>query len=182
MGNKMYSPTAFFVARWFVSTLVYCFQPLIYSLNIWFFIGIPDDSYDNFKQWLGLALLSVLLVGSACGLLFSTIFRSDMNAIIFVNMFICGLYFSSGVFAKITEENQNWFLDFLHFISPFTYSTEAMMILLLKGLEKKDQDILMEFYQMDKGMEYCLKGIVAIFVTYFVLTWIVIVVKTKLLL
>lgn len=25
MGNKMYSPTAFFIARWFVSTLIYCF-------------------------------------------------------------------------------------------------------------------------------------------------------------
>lgn len=98
---------------------------------------MPDDSVDNFKEWLGIAFLSNLLVASAYGLFFSILFESDNIALQVSNAFLGGLYFSSGVFAH-SKFGNNWFLDFCHQISPFSYSVEAKMILFLRGLPEGD--------------------------------------------
>ena len=122
---------------------------------IWNFIGIPDDSLENFKVWLGVAVLSNVLVASAYGLFFSILFQSDNIALQVSNAFLGGLYFSSGVFANDKFGN-NWFLDFCKLISPFAYSTQAKMILFLKGLDPEVQTKLLEFYNMNDGLEYCI--------------------------
>ena len=127
ISNKMYSPTAFYIARWFVSSILYAFQPLIYAVMAFSFIGFQDDSADNFQVWLLMALIQCL-TGTAFGILFSTIFRNDSTAIMAVNLVQACLYFSCNMF---TNSKNNIILDILSFISPFTYTTEGMMHILL---------------------------------------------------
>ena len=55
MQNKMYSPSAFFLAKWFVTTIMYMFQPIIYSLFIFQYIGFEDNSNENFYRWVKIA-------------------------------------------------------------------------------------------------------------------------------
>ena len=104
---------------------------------IWSFVGMPDDSLQNFYDWLGVSILCSLMVGTTMGMFFSTVCKNDMDAVISVNFFCGGLYFSSGLFANIRDRN-NLFLDFMYRISPFSYFTEVMMRLLLKGLPKDE--------------------------------------------
>jgi len=47
-ANKMYSPSAFYIARWFASTILYAFQPFIYTVMAFCFIGFKDSSFENF--------------------------------------------------------------------------------------------------------------------------------------
>ena len=96
MSNKMYCPTSFFLARWLVSTLIYAFQPLIYSLMVFAFIGLPTSTFEHFQKWLVLSIFSSLILGTTLGMMFSVIFKKNIDAIISANMFLCFFYFSSG--------------------------------------------------------------------------------------
>lgn len=105
-------------------------------------------------------------------MLFSIIFRKNIDAVISANMFLCFFYFSSGQFVMHDRENQpNLILDILKRISPFTYITECMMTLFLDGMPEKDQSQLLEFYKMDHGVDECWRALGTIFVVYFVASW-----------
>ena len=67
----MYSPSAFYISKWIISTLIYSFQPLIYSLAAFIFIEFNDDSLDNFSMWLMISII-LSVSGSSVGLLFGT--------------------------------------------------------------------------------------------------------------
>ena len=98
--SKMYSSSSFFISRWLVSIILYSFQPLIYSLTIFAYIGMPLQTMSHFLDWLLLSLFSSLVLGTTLGILFSVVFRKNLDAIIAANMFLCFFYFSSGQFVK----------------------------------------------------------------------------------
>jgi len=84
-------------------------------------------------MWLLLALVQGF-TGTACGLLFSILFPEETTAINLVYLFQSSLYFCCGMFANLKNRN-NWLLDILNYISPFTYTTEAMMNLFLNKVD-----------------------------------------------
>ena len=51
-ANNMYSTTAYFLAIWISMTLCFIFYPLITSAFSFTYLGIKDDSWDNFLMWL----------------------------------------------------------------------------------------------------------------------------------
>ena len=55
MQNKMYSPSAYFLAKWLVTTTMYMFQPIIYSLFIFQSIDFNDKSNENYLRWIKIA-------------------------------------------------------------------------------------------------------------------------------
>lgn len=145
---------------------------------IWCFIGIPDDSQDNFVMWVFVAFLGCHMVGTACGIMFSTLFSRNMDAIISANFFLGGCYLCAGMFSNL-RNRQNWFLDFCTFVSPFTYSCECFMLLLLKGIDEQDRTRLLDFYNMDKGMDYCLQALFNLWLAFFCIGWMASVLKTR---
>lgn len=116
--------------------------------------------------------------GSTLGFMFSCIFMDNMNALIFMNMYLGVLYFSSGSFAN-KPQGENWLLDFLSPTSPFTYVCEEMMRTLLSGLDYANT--FCEYFNMKRGSEDCIESIIKITVTYFVIAWVFTVVKSKIL-
>jgi len=136
MQNKMYSPSAFYLSKWIISTLIYSFQPLIYSLAAFVCVQFNDDSIENFSSWL---MISVMLSvsGSTVGLLFGTLITNHTNTVVFLNIFLFILYFSSGIFANLSA-GKNFIVDKISPLSPFTYAVELKMRLLLNGLDYKD--------------------------------------------
>lgn len=101
---------------------------------VWSFIGISDDSQENLIEWIGIAMMSSIIVGTTVGLLFSTAIRNDINALITAMMWVSFQYFGSGFFANIGGSS-NYLLDFFNVISPISYSTKAMMLCFIKGLK-----------------------------------------------
>ena len=57
MQNKMYSPSAFFLSKFIVSSLLYSFQPIIYSLFVFNYIGFNDTSRENFLAWIQISVI-----------------------------------------------------------------------------------------------------------------------------
>ena len=53
----MYSPSAYFLAKWFVSTAIFAFQPIIYSLVAFHFVEFKDDSHENFREWVIISVI-----------------------------------------------------------------------------------------------------------------------------
>lgn len=126
-------------------------------------------------MWLLLALIQGF-TGTACGLLFSITFEKETTAINLVYLFQSCLYFCCGMFANLKNRN-NILLDFLNFISPFTYTTEAMMYLFLNKVEQKQE--LLDHFGFDKGIERCALGTLSVFASYFLLAWIITIIKSK---
>ena len=80
------------------------------------------------------------------------------------------------MFANLKNRN-NWLLDILNYISPFTYTTEAMMNLFLNKVDQKQA--LLDQFQMDKGIKRCAMGTLGVFASYFFLAWIITLIKSK---
>lgn len=57
MQSRMYSPSAYFLAKWFVSTAIFAFQPIIYSLVAFHFVEFKDQSHENFREWVIISVI-----------------------------------------------------------------------------------------------------------------------------
>lgn len=101
MQNKMYSPSSFFLAKWFVTTLAYCLQPFIYAFISFHVLQFPDKSFENLLRWLRISCLQGM-IGSTFGFMFSSVFSEPMNAFIFMVMYLVIIYFSAGIFATLS--------------------------------------------------------------------------------
>lgn len=116
------------------------------------------------------------MTGSSLGYLFAAIFHVDINAVVFINMYLFVIYFSNEAFASFTG-GENFLVDLLAPTSPFTYTCELMMRRLLSGVKLADK--VLDFFHMTRGVENCFIGILSICLTYFTLSWLVTVVKTR---
>ena len=177
MQSRMYSPSAYFLAKWSVSTAIFAFQPVIYSLVAFYFVEFTDSTHENFREWVAISVIQAV-TGSSLGYLFAAIFHVDINAVVFINMYLFVIYFSSEAFASFTG-GENPFVDMLAPSSPFTYTCELMMRRLLSGVNQADK--VLDFFHMTRGSDACMIGIVSILLTYFSLSWLVTVIKTRIL-
>lgn len=67
-----------------------------------------------------------------------------------VNLVQACLYFSCGMF---TNNRNNIILQILSFVSPFTYTTEGMMHILLNKVKFKTE--LLTYFKFDKDLYFC---------------------------
>lgn len=100
-----------------------------------------------------------------------------MNALIFMNQYLCLIYFSAGVFATISAGGKNWFLNLFSPQSPFTYTCEEMMTVFLHGLPYKEK--LLEFYKFNRGTDDCYTNSYKLIFAYFIIAWTVTIIKSK---
>lgn len=126
----MYSPSAYFLAKWVISILVYCIQPIIYSLIAFHYVGFPPDD-NNYAMFVA-GLLLMAATGCTLGQLFSSMFHEPVTAMVNSSMFIMFMYFSAPAFA-VSSGSKSPIIDLLSPISPFTYGCELIMRRLLAG-------------------------------------------------
>jgi len=59
-SSKMYSPSAYYLAGWLISTLNLLFYPIVTSLISFWSLQFNDASFGNYLAWLGMLMLSTL--------------------------------------------------------------------------------------------------------------------------
>ena len=86
------------------------------------------------------------------------------------------IYFSSEGFANYTP-GHNPFVDLLSPMSPFTYSVETMMRSLLSQVNGNEK--VFDYFHMKRSDVNCVAGVLLITFGYFSISWLVTVLKSR---
>lgn len=73
--------------------------------------------------------------------------------------------------------NSNWMGTFLSYISPMRYASELLLRRLLS--EKFYQDYVYEFFHYEYGVATCYSVLAGFAVFYFLLGWLILLIKTR---
>lgn len=84
-SNNMYSATAYYFARQAVSILTFVLYPIICTLCMIWFLGLPVLDTATFFEWF-LDLFLISLVGNSLGLTIGCIVPDVLQAILYGNL------------------------------------------------------------------------------------------------
>jgi ABC-type multidrug transport system permease subunit len=169
----MYSPSAYYLAGWLASTLTLVFYPLLCGSISFYFLDFHDDGYENFFRWLA-SLLLFAVQGSTYGFLFGCVIDNEEAGINWLQYSDMVYLFGSGFYVNL--KTANWLIKAIGYTSPFRYSTERLLRILLKGRPIEDEVCSSFDFELK---EWCLY-LAAIFLgIYFIVGWIAIVIRAR---
>ena len=74
--SQMYSPSAFFLSKWLISTLVYMLEPIIYGTLSFYSVEVGEVTHYEYREFMAISIL-LALIASSFGYFFSTLFSND---------------------------------------------------------------------------------------------------------
>ena len=87
VGNRMYSPGAYYIAQTFSGITIFCLYPLVTALISFWSFGFTNPTWMDCWNWtLPMALMA--WVGSIWGFSFGTFFSHEMLALQWNSVFI----------------------------------------------------------------------------------------------
>jgi ABC-type multidrug transport system permease subunit len=131
VSNSMYSPTPFFFARVLISAVTFVLYPIMVTLTVIWFLGMPTVGITGFLHFLGILSL-MAFVGSALGFSLGAIFPNAFSALNVNQMVIIIFSFGAGMYAN-TGTSANFLVKFISWVSPLHYSCELLLRLLFEG-------------------------------------------------
>ena len=168
LANKMYSPSAYFLGRYFSNILVQILYPMIMILWLFWFLDI-DTSGNNFLWFCLFGNLSNF-VFCGQGYFLGITFPDESNVKIINFLFIMVFIASNGVLCNLATAN--WFIVGLSKVSPTRFNCEGFLrrfILQVPDyshnippLPISQEDILQKF-DYTYGDDHCLIGLVCWF-------------------
>ena len=131
VGNRMYSPSAYYFAHVASSFFIFLLYPIFTTLISYWFFGFEPATWPQLFDWMiCLALASV--VGQLWGFAFGSFFHSEMTAfqvnLLFILMFNLGAGHTTNL-----SKGANYFATIIATLSPVRYGTEMLMCRILKG-------------------------------------------------
>ena len=113
----------------FTLNLVY---PIIIGFGIFPFLGLYDNSWSNYFQFIKISFIATT-AGCSAGIMWGTIFDKEMESLISSLVLILMFCLGSGKFVNLT--NKSVIIKIFAIISPMKYSTELILRTVLKGRE-----------------------------------------------
>ena len=135
MSSKMYSPSAYYLAGWLISTLSLLAFPIVTSAVSFNSLEFNQNNFRNYLNWMGTLMLCTLQ-GSTFGFMLGCIYddietgANILTAVISMLTFGCGIY--------VNLKTAHWYIKLLGYISPFRYLIERLMRVMLAGLSYAD--------------------------------------------
>jgi len=169
----MYSSHVYFLANWFTSTLNLMMYPLITSSVSFWFLKMNDSSFENFMRWY-LTLSLSTLQGSTYGFMFGIIYNDIESAANVLSTIASCLTYTCGVYVNL--KTGPWYIKFMGYISPFRYTCEKLMRILLRGLPYVDT--ICDNYAWTYDTQITSINLIFLLVFFFI-GWFVIVYKSK---
>ena len=168
VGNRMYSPGAFYMALTFSGLTVFFLYPLFTALISFWSFGFTDPTWMDFWNWtLPMALMA--WVGSIWGFSFGSFFSNEMIALQW-NL-VCIILFNLGAGQQRSiGSSTNYFASFISKVSPIRYGTEMLMSRLMEGNMAKGG--VMASLGYTNGEEYNRWALVCLCLFFFVVGWI----------
>ena len=130
MGNRMYTPAAYFWATTASNICTNIFYPVLVSCLTFWFYGYPIDTFSGFFLFF-LVEASGALMGICFGQVIGSIVDNENAAITWLLNSLSVYYLGAGM--MINASNANWLGVFFQWISPLRYVNELAMRRLLAG-------------------------------------------------
>ena len=129
VGNRMYTPTAYYLAHVSASFFIFLLYPMFTALISYWFFGFEPATWSGLFDWM-FCLTLPAIVGQLWGFSFGSFFENSMTAfqvnIIFVLMFNLGAGHTTNL-----GGGSNYFATLISTISPVRYGTEMLMYRIL---------------------------------------------------
>lgn len=185
--NKMYSPTPYFFGRVLSHMLLQIFAPLLFSLIIYFGLGI-DDVFKKFIQFV-IVSIEINLVGVSLGYFCGVAFINEEAARQISQLIMICFHLLSG--GLTNSSNYNAFTNILQYLSANRYSVELYFRIMLynnphfigSDPQYPDANISEDQILASEGFEIgaltCHIVLFCFSIFFFLLGWITIVKKNK---
>ena len=131
VANRMYSPSAYYLANTIAGLMVFFLYPMFTAVISYWSFGLDNPSLSGMLDWMAVLALPAFL-GSLWGFTFGTFFRSEMNALNWNLMMIC-IFNMGGGFSASLGAGVGIFPWLLGTISPIRYGTEMLLRRILSG-------------------------------------------------
>ena len=119
----MYSVSAYYIAKIIIETPILLMTPMIYSLIIYFGIGLTITASQFFLFYCTLAL--VVQTSASFGYFLSSIFTKEETAVQLSGVIMMPIVLFGGQFAN-SKNIQAW-ISWFQYISPIRYGLEALV-------------------------------------------------------
>ena len=130
MGNRMYTPAAYFWATTASNICTNIFYPVLVSCLTFWFYGYPIDTFSGFFLFF-LVEASGALMGICFGQVIGSIVDNENAAITWLLNSLSVYYLGAGM--MINASNANWLGVFFQWISPLRYVNELALRRILAG-------------------------------------------------
>ena len=130
VGNRMYSPSAYYIAHVASSFFIFLLYPIFTTLISYWFFGFETATWPQLFDWM-LCLVLPAIVGQIWGFAFGSLFQSETTAFQFNVLFVLICNLGAGHTTNLS--GTNYFAKFLSTVSPVRYGTEMLMCRILKG-------------------------------------------------
>jgi hypothetical protein len=172
--NKMYSPTIYFLARFFSNLLLQLFYPLLFITCCIYGIGI-ELSATNILSLYGVGLL--LNIQAVALAYLAGVSRDDEDsARLFITFYAMVAMLGCGILSNLTS---GWFVKLIGYISPMRYGCEIIVRRFLDGVDKEVVDYLLDTLGYTYGEKICFLALTAYIVVFFFLALIVINIRNR---
>lgn len=123
-ANKMYSVTTYYLAKILVETPVLSFTPMLFSLIVYFGVGLTISASQFFIFYV--SLLLIVQCAASWGYFMSSIFEKEEMATLLSPIIVMPLILFGGQFAN-SKNIQAW-ISWFQYLSPIRYGLEAMTV------------------------------------------------------
>ena len=134
-SSKMYSVTAYYFAGWLCSTINLLFYPILSTGISFYFLEFNEMTFESYCKWC-YALMVASVQGSTFGFCVSILLSDMIQAALVLTAVINMIIFGSGIYINLLTAP--WYIKALGYISPFRYTFEQMLRVLLTGLSYED--------------------------------------------
>ena len=132
VANRMYSPSAYYLASTAAGLVVFFLYPMFTAVISFWWFGLDNPNWLGMLDWM-MVLAILAFLGSLWGFTFGTFFRNEMNALNWNFMMIFIFNMGAGCTVNIAEDGANFFLRLISTISPVRYGTEMLLRRVLQG-------------------------------------------------
>ena len=176
VGNRMYSPTAYYLSHVAACLCIFFIYPCFTSMISYWYFGMKVTDWAGLFDWM-FCLALPALAGALWGFSFGTFFHNELNALqgnlVFILMFNLGAGHTTNL-----GKSANLFAKFISTVSPVRYATEMLMYRILSGSAAEKVILLNLGYTT--GNSNCMAAFAIITVILFSIGWINLVHKNRL--
>jgi hypothetical protein len=179
IGNRMYNPSAYFLAQWLSAISIFILYPIVNVSGFYFFIRFQGSSFQNYLSLVGAACL-LGVCGMNFGLMLSTFLGNPDTALV-VNSAIMSLFGMGAGIVVHTGGDQTagfmWFNHGLMYLSPWRYGCELVLRCMLSDV--KHGELLLENLSYTFGSKVCALALAGYALLYMLIGWAVLLYRSR---
>ena len=152
MSSKLYTVFPYYLAKNLIETPIALFIQLIYSMTVYYIVGLRGDANNYFM--FSLIFVVHAWFAQSMGFLFGAAFESLNAAMIVTQFCVLPILLFSGFL--INQQNMPVWLSWIRFLSPFRYTLEAAMRNEADGNPIYSSFNIVNVFNLDIGLNNCI--------------------------